>query len=163
MNLLEDLKTPLAVLATVLIILAAFILYSQGKKSPLSTEGFRKVNVDVKGQRVYLTSGCEALSMVVSKSQAAAIQQGLTGRIERRPGTHDLLKDVLRGYDIQVLRVKIYALKDNVYYANLYLRKGEKILQLDSRPSDAIATALRMEAPIYVKEELLREHGRKIC
>ena len=77
-----------------------------------------------------------------------------------RPLTHDLMKNVFDHLDVKVERVEVCDLKDNTYYALIYLNCRGKIQAIDARPSDAIALALRTEAPIYVKEEVL-EKSRK--
>lgn len=163
MKLLEDIKLPLAVLIIAFVLLLASGLYLRRTETPISNRGFVEVKVNVRGQRVYLTSDCWRLSMVVSKSQALSIKRTLAGEISRRPRTHDLLKDVLNGYNIRVMVARVHSLEKNTYHANLYLRRREKILKLDSRPSDAIATALRVDAPVYMRKDLIENYGRKIC
>ncbi|RMG60564.1 MAG: bifunctional nuclease family protein [Deltaproteobacteria bacterium] len=74
-----------------------------------------------------------------------------------RPMTHDLLKNVISEFGGKVLRVEITDLRENTYYAVIYLKQGEKTLQIDSRPSDAIALALRCDAPIYVYESVFEK------
>ena len=74
-----------------------------------------------------------------------------------RPMTHDLLKNVLVELGYRVERIVITELKDNTFYALLYLRQGERLLPVDSRPSDAIALALRTESPIFVESEVIEK------
>ncbi len=74
-----------------------------------------------------------------------------------RPMTHDLLKNVIEEMGARVLRIEINGLKDNTYYALIYLQAGEDRLKVDSRPSDAIAIALRTESPIYVYESVIEK------
>ncbi len=74
-----------------------------------------------------------------------------------RPMTHDLLKNVISEFGGRVMRVEITDLKDNTYYAVIYLEQGDRKLQIDSRPSDAIALALRCDAPIYVYESVIEK------
>lgn len=158
-----DLKFPLLILATAVIVLGLVLIFSGQKEIPISNRNFEKVKIDVRGQQVYLRRGCTALSMIVSKTQARSISKALVGKLGRRPGTHDLVKDALKGYDVQVLMTRIHTLKKNTYYANLYLKRGNKILKLDSRPSDGIAIALRTGAPVYVSQQLLENYGSRIC
>lgn len=72
-----------------------------------------------------------------------------------RPMTHDLLADVLATLGAEVVRVTVSDLRDNTYYAVLELRIGDVTRSVDSRPSDALALALRAGAPIYVEEAVL--------
>ena len=74
-----------------------------------------------------------------------------------RPMTHDLLKNVLTELGFRVERVVITELKDNTFYARIRLTHGEETWEVDSRPSDAIALALRSQAEIFVEEEVLEK------
>ena len=71
-----------------------------------------------------------------------------------RPMTHDLLKNLLGELDAKVEKIVINDLKDNTFFARIHLLRGETRWNVDSRPSDAIALALRMEAPIFVEEKV---------
>jgi bifunctional DNase/RNase len=73
-----------------------------------------------------------------------------------RPMTHDLIKNILEAIDARVLKVVVTDLKENTFFAVLHLQVGEKEYTVDSRPSDAIALALRVGAPIYVDEDVVR-------
>ena len=74
-----------------------------------------------------------------------------------RPMTHDLLKNVLNELGFRVERVVITELKDNTFYARIRLTHGDEAWDVDSRPSDAIALALRSQAEIFVEEEVLEK------
>jgi bifunctional DNase/RNase len=73
-----------------------------------------------------------------------------------RPMTHDLLKNLLIGLETSVRKVVVTELKDDTFYAVIWLERGGEIISIDSRPSDALALALRMDCPIYVEEEVLK-------
>jgi hypothetical protein len=76
--------------------------------------------------------------------------------------THDLLRNVLVGLDVRVDRVTVADLRDGIYYATVRIVHAERTLELDARPSDAIALALRTGAPVYVERhviELARQAG----
>jgi bifunctional DNase/RNase len=73
-----------------------------------------------------------------------------------RPMTHDLLKNLLVGLETNVRKVVVTELKDDTFYAVIWLERGGEIISIDSRPSDALALALRMDCPIYVEEEVLK-------
>jgi hypothetical protein len=80
-----------------------------------------------------------------------------------RPMTHDLLKNLLVRLKIALDRVVVTEVKNNTFYASLHCRQEGRELVFDSRPSDAIALALRMRSPIYVEEDVVRRaHGLKI-
>jgi bifunctional DNase/RNase len=74
-----------------------------------------------------------------------------------RPMTHDLIKNILEAIDARVVKVSVTDLKDNTFFAVLHLQVGEAEYTVDARPSDAIALALRVAAPIYVDEEVVRK------
>ena len=74
-----------------------------------------------------------------------------------RPMTHDLLKNLLSELDAKVERIVINDLRDNTFFARIHLLRGETRWNVDSRPSDAIALALRVDAEIFVEEEVLEK------
>ncbi len=74
-----------------------------------------------------------------------------------RPMTHDLLKNVLTELDTRVERIVINELKENTFYARIHLSRGSATWTVDSRPSDAIALALRAKAEIFVEEEVIEK------
>ncbi|WP_022854633.1 bifunctional nuclease family protein [Thermodesulfobacterium thermophilum] len=74
-----------------------------------------------------------------------------------RPLTHDLIKNIFENLGITIPKVEIVDLKDNTYYALITVVTGDKVLEIDSRPSDAIALALRLNAEIFVDEEVFKK------
>jgi uncharacterized protein len=72
-----------------------------------------------------------------------------------RPMTHDLIRNLFDHLNVTVDRIEVSDLKNNTYYAMIYLRDQDSLSQIDARPSDAIAIALRMDAPIYVSTEVI--------
>jgi bifunctional DNase/RNase len=103
------------------------------------------------------SNGDNALPIWIGIAEASAIATQLEKIDLARPMTHDLIKNLLQALDTQVDRIEITALKDNTFYANIYLKSDDKTLPIDSRPSDAIALALRTESPIFVSEEVIRK------
>ena len=73
-----------------------------------------------------------------------------------RPMTHDLLKNLLLGLECRVQRVVVSELKDDTFYALIWIERNGQIMSVDSRPSDALALALRVDCPIFVDEEVLK-------
>jgi bifunctional DNase/RNase len=71
--------------------------------------------------------------------------------------THDLLKNVISNLKVRILKIVVTELRDNTYYAAIHLEQGGQQLQVDARPSDAIALALRSESPIFVNPEVLEK------
>lgn len=72
-----------------------------------------------------------------------------------RPMTHDLLKNILLQFEGEVEKIVVTELKENTFYALIHLRQNGQLITIDSRPSDAIALALRTDAPIFVTEEVI--------
>jgi bifunctional DNase/RNase len=101
--------------------------------------------------------------MEISDTQALSIKQGLEKTIDKRPLTQDIMKDIFDNFDIEVLMVRIDAFSDGIYYARIIIQQGDKVLDIDSRPSDAAALAVRSSLPVYVKNELLSTYGENIC
>jgi len=73
-----------------------------------------------------------------------------------RPMTHDLIKSLLRGLQTGVRKVVVSDLKDDTFYAVIWLERDGEIISVDSRPSDALAVALRLDCPIYVEDKVLK-------
>jgi hypothetical protein len=100
-------------------------------------------------------SGQKALPIWIGVFEAEAISRGLEDVVTLRPMTHDLMKQILDTFQVTLNRVVIHDLKENTFYANLYLNiEGEELI-VDSRPSDAIALAVRVKAPIFVAESVI--------
>ncbi|MFQ5696953.1 MAG: bifunctional nuclease family protein [Myxococcota bacterium] len=96
------------------------------------------------------------LAIAIGMVEAAAIARELQGTRFPRPLTHDLLRDVVRTLSAELEAVEIVDLRDDTYYAELVLRDAAGVEQrLDARPSDAIALAVRLEAPIRVDSKVL--------
>ena len=73
-----------------------------------------------------------------------------------RPMTHDLLKNLLLGLEVRVQKVVVSDLKDDTFYALIWMEREGKLMSMDSRPSDALALALRLDCPIFVDDEVLK-------
>ncbi len=89
--------------------------------------------------------------------EASAIATELEKIAFSRPMTHDLITEILRSLEITVTRIEINDLKNNTFFANLCLHQGERNFVIDARPSDAIAIALRSNAPIFVAEKVINK------
>jgi bifunctional DNase/RNase len=98
-----------------------------------------------------------SLPIWVGIFEANAIALELEKISTPRPMTHDLIKNILETIEARVLKVTVTDLKENTFFAVLHLQVGETEYTVDSRPSDAIALALRVGAPIYVDEEVVRK------
>ena len=101
----------------------------------------------------------DLLPIWVGKSEASAISFALENISPPRPMTHDLMKSILDNVEAKVLSAVVTDLKENTYYAKIHLWYGDSEYSIDSRPSDAIALALRAEAPIFTREEVLQKQS----
>lgn len=102
-----------------------------------------------------------ALPIWIGLIEASSIATELEKIKLSRPMTHDLLKTILEKVECKVIKVVVYDLADNTFYAHILLEKGGETFHVDSRPSDALALALRTKAPIYVEKEVIRK-SRKL-
>jgi bifunctional DNase/RNase len=99
-----------------------------------------------------------SLSICIGLPEATAIAKELEGLKLPRPLTHDLLRAVIEHLGARLVRVEIMDLREGTYYAELVLaREGQEETRVDSRPSDAIALAVRAGAPLWVHEHVLRQ------
>jgi bifunctional DNase/RNase len=99
------------------------------------------------------------LPIFIGSPEATAIAYAIQGVDMPRPLTHDLMKDVLEGLDVAVERVVVTELRDRTYYAELHLLQSGKQTVVSSRPSDAVAIAVRTESPLFVSDELMESEG----
>ena len=97
------------------------------------------------------------LPIVVGPAEAQAIALQLEKIAPPRPMTHDLIKQLLESMEVGIARVVVTDLKENTYYAIIDIRRNGTQHQVDARPSDAIALALRMQAPIFVEEDVMKK------
>jgi hypothetical protein len=101
-----------------------------------------------------------SLPIWVGIFEANAIALELEKIATARPMTHDLIKNILESLEVQVARVVVTDLKENTFFAVLHLKLGSAEYTVDSRPSDAIALALRVAAPIFVDEDVFPKAGK---
>ncbi|HEY8371082.1 MAG TPA: bifunctional nuclease family protein [Thermodesulfobacteriota bacterium] len=101
-----------------------------------------------------------ALPIWIGLLEASSIATELEKITLARPMTHDLVKNIFEQLDIQVERVEVTDLRENTFYATIHLQSRGRSYVVDSRPSDAIAIALRTNAPIYVDDRVLEKSRR---
>ena len=100
--------------------------------------------------------GKSVLPIWVGAYEANAIALEIEKVSTPRPMTHDLIKNVMLGADMSLRKVVVSELKDDTFYAVIWADKDGQVISIDSRPSDALALALRMDCPIFVEEEVLK-------
>jgi uncharacterized protein len=101
--------------------------------------------------------GNKFLPIWIGHPEAAAILMKLQGASTPRPMTHDLVTEMLSQLDAQVVRITVTELRDSTFYAQITVAQDGSEIEIDSRPSDAIALAIRAEAPIFVADRVIEE------
>jgi len=102
------------------------------------------------------SGGDAVLPIWVGIYEANAIALEIEKVTTPRPMTHDLIKNVLTGLDAQVKKVVVTELRDDTFFAVIWLEREGRIVSVDSRPSDALAVALRLDCPIFVDDQVLK-------
>ncbi len=105
--------------------------------------------------------GEETLPIWIGVLEATSIATVLEKIDVGRPMTHDLLRTIVKDLGARILRVEICDLRNNTFYALLHIEKDGECLQIDARPSDAVAIALRSGAPIFVLDEVLTKSKKE--
>jgi hypothetical protein len=100
--------------------------------------------------------GNAVLPIWVGMPEANAIALEIAKESTARPMTHDLIRNLLFGLDAGVKKVVVCDLREETYYATIWVEKAGKLIAVDARPSDALAIALRLDCPIYVEDSVLK-------
>jgi len=103
--------------------------------------------------------GPRKLSIVIGETEAQSIAIELEKMRASRPLTHDLFKSALTGFGLKLTEVVIQNVVEGIFYSNLVITDGDRVNEVDARPSDAVALAYRFECPIYCEEAVLAEVG----
>ena len=104
-----------------------------------------------------INDGDQIIPIWIGLLEATSIASVLQNVTFERPMTHDLFKNFLGKLQITLLKVEICDLKDNTFFARIFFSSGEETFDMDARPSDAIAIALRFSAPIYVDDKVIEK------
>jgi bifunctional DNase/RNase len=119
------------------------------------------VSFDIVGKQPIVllktAEGNKFLPIWIGHSEAAAILMKLQGASTPRPMTHDLVTSMLTELEARVTRITVTELRDNTFYASITIQQDGSEIEVDSRPSDAIALAVRAEAPIYADDRVVEE------
>jgi bifunctional DNase/RNase len=103
--------------------------------------------------------GKRFLPILIGPFEATAIALALEGAAVPRPLTHDLMRSVLETLEARLEQVVIHDIRESTFFAKLIVRKNGELQEIDARPSDGIALALRMSAPIYVSDKIVLEES----
>src|SRR2546422_2874220 len=106
--------------------------------------------------------GNKFLPIWIGHSEAAAILMKLQGATTPRPMTHDLVAEIIGQLDAQVVRITVTELKENTFYASITVQQNGSEIEIDSRPSDAIALAVCADAPIFAADDVIQESALEV-
>ena len=120
-------------------------------------------SIKVEGSSVIVTKDCKSISAQTTPERALGIFNALNNKISERPDVYESAASVLQTFGIKFDAVLVYRYEGETFFADSYFRKGNDILQLDMKPSDAMAIAIRTGAPIYYNKTLFSELGHKVC
>ena len=119
------------------------------------------VSFDIVGKQPIVllktADGNKFLPIWIGHSEAAAILMKLQSASTPRPMTHDLVTDMLEQLDAQVVRITVTELRESTFYASITVQTNGNEIEIDSRPSDAIALAIRADAPIFADDRVIEE------
>lgn len=104
--------------------------------------------------------GERTLPIWIGEPEALAIARSLESLQYPRPLTHDLLKIVLDTFQAKVAKIEVVALKDETYYAKIFIESDNRLFVIDARPSDSIALAMRTKSSIFVDPKVMEQNGR---
>jgi len=103
--------------------------------------------------------GNRRFSVMIGEPEAQSIAMRLNNKKSPRPLTHDLINNILSVLDTKLEKILIYSMINDVFYSELHIQKGKETIIVDARTSDAVALAVRSDAPIYISSEILQIVG----
>lgn len=98
-------------------------------------------------------------SVLIGESEAQSIALKLNNTIPPRPLSHDLMLSIVKMLNARVIKVVIYNMKNDIFFSNIYLKQNDSIIIIDARTSDAVALAVRSDAPIYINADIMNTVG----
>lgn len=122
----------------------------------------RIIMVDPDEQHIIVlreTKGDRVLPIVIGRFEALAIDRRVKHEPTSRPMTHDLMLSIIEQMGGDIEKVVIHDLQNGTYFARLMIRRNGEVVEVDSRPSDAIAVAAGQDVPLFVEESVLRDEG----
>jgi len=106
--------------------------------------------------------GNRRFSVMIGEPEAQSIALKMNNKKSPRPLTHDLIKNLLTVFDAELQKVLIYDMVNDVFFSELYIKKDDKLIVVDARTSDAVALAVRVDCPIFIKSEILEIVGTEV-
>ncbi len=152
---LEDNDTPLAKMAEV-------ITRPEISGIPRGYQVMKPISAEANAVLLVDEQQTTLLPIFIGTTEAHSIDARLRKHTPPRPLTHDLFDAALRELGAELVRVQVDDLRSGVFFGSVFLRKGARIIELDARPSDAIALAVGNDIPVYVAEHVVRAAGTPI-
>ena len=120
------------------------------------------INDNTDQQYIYVNEieGTRGFPIIIGTYEAHEIDRKVRDKSTPRPLTHDLIRLILKGLEAELQKIVVCDLRDGTFYANLYIKQADRELQVDCRPSDAIALATALSVPIFVEEKVMDEVGK---
>jgi uncharacterized protein len=107
-------------------------------------------------------NGNRRFSVMIGEPEAQSIALKINNKKSPRPLTHDLIKSILNTFKAELVKVVIYDMVNDVFFSELHIKKGNEVLIIDARTSDAVALAVRSDCSIYIKSEILEIVGTEV-
>ncbi|MBI2076657.1 MAG: bifunctional nuclease family protein [Candidatus Aenigmarchaeota archaeon] len=159
----DGMKIINAAVFSILVLLVIYKVSPNAGSTQIPMDGFARVNVSIEGTAMIFTGDCRQVTMNVVDTQALSIFNGILKKVDTRPLTHDMMKDILDNFGIKVIAARVESFENEIYYAKIFLQQNNQILELDARPSDAVGIAVRTDTPVYFKAALLETKGTNVC
>ncbi|UCD04477.1 MAG: bifunctional nuclease family protein [Candidatus Woesearchaeota archaeon] len=157
-------KTLMGILIGLVVVTA--ITFATLQYLEIDESDYIKIEVIKVGDQGFIFLGNDSCTGIIAKTseeRAQSMKLGLEKEIEFRPNTHDIFSAALEHFNITLNKVIIHKMAENTYFSDMILIQGNRVLKLDSKPSDAISVALRTNSSIYINKTLFEERKEKIC
>lgn len=157
-------KAVMAVAAVAAILLAIIMQNVQNNETQaFESPGFVNASVALLPDHLVVFVNCTGIVMSIGQEQITSIIIGNNKVNFSRPLTHDLLLNILNATGARLEAVRITLLENGTFYSELVINNAGAIKIIDSRPSDAVAIAVRIDVPVLISEKLLQKAGRNVC
>lgn len=135
-----------------------------GVKNYVDSQEYVRMNVlYVINNNIVFGNNCTGISAITTEDRSKAIKLGQTKTIEERPLIHDTIKEIFDNFGLNMTGVYIESKDENYFYSFIIIEGMDKVLKVESIPSEAIALALRTDTSVYIKKDLLKKEGKNIC
>ncbi len=153
-------KSEIFLVTAGVLIMAGIVVFAQY----YNADAYIKADkIDLQGRTVIVGANCKGIVADTSEERAQSIRDGIDAKISDRPNAHDIYVQTLKSFNITIENLLFEDFDGAIYTSFITVKAQDKVLKIDSRPSDGIAIALRAKAPILLKKQLLESYGKNIC